>query len=299
MLIFYLRPARSKARTAATAEALSLLRDLDATAPAGGPLSDRGGVFWIDVQSQFLEKATDRLPRLGYSCAVDLLDRAADQANTEFIRWRGESFRLRRLYEENAEASRENAPDRRAFLFEDASGVVREIRGYRGDGDPLSRRGLPVYDARLLVNLVRPANAAHRKFLDPFGGIGGVIIEARASGYDVASIDIDRALRHGLSALGSSHCVGDARQLPFPSATFDAIATEPPYHESTRDTVVQALAEMARVVKGGGRIAMLCASWQADDLRKRGETLGLRSFLDSEINRKGLGVTVLAWEKPG
>ena len=47
MLIFYLRPARCKARGVAMMEALSLLRDLHVVAPPGGPLSEQGGVFWI------------------------------------------------------------------------------------------------------------------------------------------------------------------------------------------------------------------------------------------------------------
>src|SRR6266550_7501288 len=58
----------------ATMEALSLLRDLHVVAPAGGPLSEQGGVFWITVPVAALETINARLPRLGYTNAVDLLE---------------------------------------------------------------------------------------------------------------------------------------------------------------------------------------------------------------------------------
>jgi ubiquinone/menaquinone biosynthesis C-methylase UbiE len=58
-----------------------------------------------------------------------------------------------------------------------------------------------------------------------------------------------------------------------------------------------ALKEMYRVLQGGGRLAMLCAAWQADILRDQAGALGLRSYLDSLINRKGTDVVVLAWVK--
>jgi hypothetical protein len=51
-------------------EALSLLRDLHVVAPAGGPLSEQGGVFWITAPVAALETINARLPRLGYTYAV-------------------------------------------------------------------------------------------------------------------------------------------------------------------------------------------------------------------------------------
>ena len=43
----------------------SLLHDLGATAPPGGPLSDQKGVFWILLPETQLNEAEKRLPRLG------------------------------------------------------------------------------------------------------------------------------------------------------------------------------------------------------------------------------------------
>src|SRR5262245_281380 len=169
LLLFYLREARRKARAAGVAEALSLLHDLQATAPESGPLSERGGLFWISLPTEVLDQARERLPRLGYTEAVDLLERTTStrrKSSDDRVRWRGEDYKLVRMYEEEPEAMREQAPDRRVFLFESAAGEVRPVKGYRGDGKPLSRRALPVYDARLLVNLVHSPRGGI--FLDPF-----------------------------------------------------------------------------------------------------------------------------------
>lgn len=304
MLVFYLRPARRKAREVATMEALSLLRDLDVVAPSGGPLSEQGGVFWISVPVAALETLIARLPRLGYTYAVDLLEPEVGElrstgrlqkSRTELVRWQRKLYRLVRVYEEDTQLMREVAPDRRTFLLRINEGEVRSIQGYRGDGRPLSRRGLPVYDARMLVNLTGAGEGT--LLLDPFAGIGGIVIEALASGCSVTSADCDPSLQEGLSHLGGQHYVADASCLPFAAGMFDAIATEPPYHEQAKSMLIKALHEMERVLKEGGRLAILCAASQGDDLRQEAICLGLKSYLDAPINRKGLDVTVLAWQK--
>jgi SAM-dependent methyltransferase len=302
VLIFTLRPSRCKARTAATAEALSLLRDLNAEALPGGPLSERGGLFWIDLPVESLASARALLPRLGYSYAVDLAapesllgEGFKGQAEAETVRWRGQPYRLFSLYREDSAAFREAAPDRREFLLE-SEGVVRTVRGYRGSSDPLCRRGLPTEDARMVVNLVsRPAG----RLLDPFAGAGGIAISARESGCLPFSVDIDPILRYGLAHLGAQHCVADSRRLPFETASFDAIATEPPYDPGSNPVVAEALREMARVLKPGGRMAIFCAEAQADLLLQTALSLPLTGFLDTAVNRKGTACAALAWEKEG
>lgn len=295
VLICHLRPARRKARHAAVAEALGLLRDLDPVALAGGPLAERGGLFWLALPPGALPSALARLPRLGYTRAVDLLEPALGGRAAHLVRWRGQSFALLRVFEEDAGLLRARAPDRRVFLLETGSGEVRPVAGYRGDGGALSRRGLPVCDARLLVNLVGPPTGG--ALLDPFAGVGGIVIEALAAGWPVASADWDRVLRHGLAGLGARHVVADARRLPFDAGCFDAIATEPPYDAGAEELVVGALREMARVLRGGGRLAVLCAARQGERLRREGAALGLTPFLDEPIDRKGLAVAALAWHK--
>ena len=300
LFVLRLRAARRRAREAAAAEAIALLRGLSPRLETGGPLSERGGVFRLAVDAAAVEEAVDRLQRLGYSDAVDLLDPVGDAGagrgrDAELVRWRGHLHRLVRVYEEDTATAREGAPDRRTFLLETETGGIRPVVGYRGDGGPLSRRGLPVADARLLSNLVFTPECGI--FLDPFAGIGGVAIEALAAGWQVVTADTDPALRHGLAALGNRHVVADARQLPFPDRSIDAIATEPPYDPQAEGTVRMALGELARVLAHGGRLAVLAAACQREMLLAEADGLGLTLELDSPIDRKGLPVVVLVWQQ--
>jgi len=310
-LVFYLRPARRKARVAATAEALALLEDLQPTAPVGGPLSEQGGLFWIEMPTDRLAAAVERLPRLGYTDAVDLLVSVdassppvpghevsqALEMPERLTRWRRKLHRLIRVYQEDVTDLREAAVDRRLFILEMPNGEARPVRGYRGDGGSLSRRGLPVYDARLLVNLAGAGAGAGMILLDPFAGTGGIVIEALASGATVLSLDIDPRLRQGLAALGATHYVGDASKLPFAAQSIDAVATEPPYDENVLPMLNLALGEMNRVLKLGGRVAMLCSAKQRADLCAQSARLGLEQYLDQPINRKGLDTALCAWRK--
>lgn len=294
LLVFHTRPARTKARAVAIAEALSLLGDLSPTAPVGGPLGEKKGAFWITIPEGCVGEAMRRFPRLGYTDVVDRVDEVADD-DEGVVRWQKRFYKLKRLYAEDAEEARQHAPDRRVFVLETEAGGVRAVRGYRGDGQPLAKRGLPVCDARLVVNLVYSPHA--RLFLDPFAGVGGIVLEALASGYTVFSGDCDPSLRYGLAEMGARHCVTDARCLPYGAESVDAIASEPPYERQAENAVIDSLAEMARVLKPDGKLALFCAEWQADGLREKGTALGLRALHDHPIDRKGTACTVLSWEK--
>ena len=300
LLVLHQRAARRRARAAALAEALALLHDLGPTAPAGGPLADRGGVLWVELPERHLGEAVDRFPRLGYSTAVDLVEpapAAAGRARAAGGRGgRGPGWRLVRLHTEDAAGHREQAPDRREFLVEGGDGQLRPVRGYRGDGRALGRRGLPVCDARLLVNLVAPAGPG--LLVDPFAGVGGIALAASAAGWTAVTADRDPALRHGLGRLGAGHLVADARRLPLRPGSVDAVATEPPYDPTVGPLAAEVLAEVARLLRPGGATAWLCAAWQAPGLRAAAATLGLRAALDTPVDRKGTPVVALAWRKP-
>jgi hypothetical protein len=281
------------------AEALALLHDLHPSAPAGGPGADRGGLVWVELPERHLAAAVARLPRLGYSTAVDLAEAAAGRGRTgrdRRGRGRGEGWRLVRLHTEDRAGHRELAPDRREFLVEAGEGRVRAVRGYRGDGRALRRRGLPVCDARLLVNLVAPAGPG--LLADPFAGVGGVALAAAEAGWTVLTADRDPALRHGLGRVGAGHLVADARRLPLRPGSVDAVATEPPYDPTVGLLAAEALAEVARALRPGGATAWLCAAWQAPGLRAAAAGLGLATTLDTPVDRKGTPVVALAWRKP-
>jgi hypothetical protein len=300
VLVLHLRAARGRARAAAVAEALGLLHDLEPVAPAGGPLGERGRVVWVELPDRHLEAATARLPRLGYTSAVDLVvagGAGGRGRGPAAVRWRGRTWRLDRLHTEDAAGHRERAPDRRVFWFQGGDGAVRPVRGYRGGADPLGRRGLPVCDARLLVNLVAPAGPG--LLVDPFAGVGGVALEARAAGWATVTADRDPAVSHGLGRLGGAHLVADARRLPLRAGCADAAATEPPYDRRVGPLADESLVELDRLLRPGGAAAWLCAAWQAPGLRAAAAGLGLLPVLDCPVDRKGLAVVALAWRKPG
>jgi SAM-dependent methyltransferase len=308
LFVVYMRESRVRARVPAVLELLSLWGPFRPVALLSGPFADKRGVFWVALEPALAQSAILLLPRLGYAYAVDRAvpveavdaSNPAAQQDVRSTTWRGKRYDLVRVYEEDQEFTRNRAPDMRTFLLESDTGEVRPVKGYRGSGSALSRRGLPVADARLLVNLVSPATvpvSENLAFLDPFGGVGGILIEALDRGYTVFSVDIDKRLRPGLEQLGARHYVADAAQLPFEENMFQGIATEPPYHVSTRAMLSKAFGEMVRVLAPGGRLAMLVAEWQVQYLLDASENYDFRLRLASPVNRKGTDVAVLAWEK--
>jgi SAM-dependent methyltransferase len=76
----------------------------------------------------------------------------------------------------------------------------------------------------------------------------------------------------------------DLRDLPFPAASFDAIVSCLAFHGlPDRDARERACAELARVVRPGGRVALLEYSRVAHDLELGLEDAGLQ-----EVRRSGL-----------
>ena len=73
MLVLELRAARRGARRAAAAEAVALLGDLGAEEASGGPLSEHKGIIWVTIPDREVTAASQRLSRLGYTRAVDLV----------------------------------------------------------------------------------------------------------------------------------------------------------------------------------------------------------------------------------
>ena len=86
--------------------------------------------------------------------------------------------------------------------------------------------------SRACVNLTRVR--AGERFLDPFCGTGGFLIEAGLMGAEVHGFDIDaeavRGCKKNLEQYGIDYSIAvkDATELE-PKALFDAVATDPPY----------------------------------------------------------------------
>ena len=295
MLVLHLRAARRRARAAAVAEALALLEDLEPTAPGGGPLSELGGTAWVTVPRRHLRPALARLGRLGYTAAVDLLEpRHGDAGTGTAVRWRRRWWLATRVHQADEAVLRGRAPDRRSFLLECGDGRVREVTGYRGSGADGARRALPVADARMLVNLTGPPRGV---LLDPFAGAGGIALEAAEAGWTVVTADLDPVLRFGLAALARLHLVADARRLPLRAGSVDAVASEPPYDAGAGPVVAEAVAELARALRPGGRLALLVTPDQAVLARRAALAAGLAPGLDAPVDRKGLDVVALTWSR--
>jgi hypothetical protein len=298
LLVFRQPNARRKATHVAPEEALQLLRHLGARVEIRGPFGTQTGLFYLALPANSLNGARSLLSHLGYTESVQrvvMVGEKPRQRNAEVLRWKGKYYSLETVYEANKEQLREMAPDRREFVLPSKDGGVRRVVGYRGDSGSLSRRGLAVADCRMLVNLVYSPTAV--RFLDPFGGAGGIVTEAIAHGLETFSVDLDPKVMYGLRFIGARHTVADARSLPFGNERFDAIAGEPPYEETALGAVRDALTEIDRVLKVESRVALLLSPSQLEPIAERARHINWSIELAEPIDRKGLRVHVLCCRK--
>jgi SAM-dependent methyltransferase len=293
VLVLHQHPARLRARALAVAEAVSVLGDANAAVETGGPLAEQSGVAWISVDAHRLPDVEDRIGYLGYVEAVDIVEPTSAN-DRQAVGWRKRPWHLRRIHAADHDQLRRQSPDQRTFVLGSAE-KTRVVRGYRGSSAPLERRGLPVIDARLLANLAARGRPGSR-LLDPFAGAGGIVVAGEHAGYATYGADVDSEVAVGLRVLTQGrHVVADACRLPFDDAHFDGIATELPFDPSADEVVGCMRVELARVLRPGGTLAVMCVERQARQLRDG--LPSLRSHLDHEVDRKGLAVRVLVWER--
>jgi SAM-dependent methyltransferase len=280
----------------AQAEALRLLGHLGAAIVTGGPFGDPKNLFYLEVPEEKLQDVRGLAPRMGYVATIEqvAIRDTNDPISRDKARWRGQRYDLELVYEADSEAIREQSPDRRPFVLPTENGL-RHVVGYRGDSGKMSRRGLPVVDGKMLCSLVYDPSVG--RFLDPFGGAGGVLIEALAHGWEIFSTDIDPVVMYGLTFHGSRHAVADARRLPFPDGTFDAIATEPPYDRGAEAIVADAMGDLDRVLRPGGRVALLIAENHHRSVSDAAGRLPWDEEVDELIDRKGVPVRAMSWRK--
>ncbi len=140
--------------------------------------------------------------------------------------------------------------------------------------------------ARCMVNLARTPRGG--VLLDPFCGVGGILLEAGLIGAKLVGIDIDREMidgaRKNLEAsdvIDFQLMVGDARKLP--ALEVDAIATDPPFGRQTstagaqlKELYEQALPSIAGVLRRKG---YACVSSPAElELEEPAISAGLRTI---------------------
>ncbi|MBZ0299929.1 MAG: methyltransferase domain-containing protein [Anaerolineae bacterium] len=305
MYVCHLRSSRSKARVSAVHEMLALLGDYQPVPLLSGVRADQKGLFWIGVKAEYRPCVSPLLSHLGYTDQVDLLGPpnpigAEPVEGGQWMTWKGEECFLQTVYQEDRAGMRDRAPDRRTFMLQDAHGAIVPVRGYRGDGEALSRRGLPPEDARLLVNLVRPRrlNRESPPLLDPFAGVGGIVLEAIDSGFEAVSMDIDPIVQYGLQNVTHRHILASAGDLPLAGGQFGAVATEPPFHAEARPVVMKLMREFDRVLIPGGRCSVMTVEWQLEILEHDAARLGFELVLKERVDRKGTAVWVGVWQKP-
>lgn len=299
VLALHQRKARLHAKMVAQAEALRLLVGLGPRVLDRGPLVEERVRLWIALPLAEAVEAARRFASLGYTERVDAL-LPIDAPELPFpssgvIRWNRQPLKRLELVREDPRVIRESAPDQRTFLLELSDGAVRPIRGYRGSPGALEKRGLSTTDARVLTNLVfRPALG---RFLDPFAGTGGIALAARASGWTVTTADIDPRLRFGLQKISGDHIVADARKLPLDSSSVDAIATEPPFDVSQGEMLLDALAEMSRILRPQRLLSILAPQWQIALLAQRAYLLPFHQLLQEPVDRRGDEMEILVLER--
>lgn len=300
-MVCHTRESRNRATKVAQAEIMALMRDFGASLQTGGPLSEVRGVYWVTLPKKGFVTAQARMRHLGYTAVIELIvplpkEESSKAVRNKVVRWRKRDYLRVRAYQEDAEAVRESAPDRREFRLATRDGI-RDVKGYRGGGGPLNRRALPPCDARMLANMVFSHERPFR-FLDPFAGAGGIVVEAVKLGYSVATVDNDPVLRFGLPRLGSQlHLLADSRMLPLRDNIFHGISTEPPYDAGTAPLMEHLLREMARVLRFDGRIAMLVADWQAEVVERLIGEVGLLLGCSYKVNRKGTDTVLVVLTK--
>lgn len=129
--------------------------------------------------------------------------------------------------------------------------------------------------ARALALLTRPED--HDIFLDPMCGAGTIAIERALAGRYalIRGGDIDeRAVADALENFGNRHKPRDiyhwdARRLPLPNRSVDKVATNPPWgrqigsRSELHALYGAALAEIDRVLRPNGLVAILTSEWNA------------------------------------
>lgn len=300
VLICKLRPSRIKCKQLAVIEIMSLLNSFDPLFITNGPLGDVKGCISISLsKSKFLkERVINLLCYLGYTYSfycVDFdnpeLESDQDIVSINPFIWKGKKFSVSKFYEEPADAFREQAPDKRVFKLMCDDGVIRSIKGYRGDGSEMGRRALPVEDCRLLTNIVVRENT--KTFLDPFCGSGGIIFQARMRNNieQLYSVDIAKELAPGLEEYGAKHFIGAASNFT-PDRSIDAVATEVPFSNSATEAICEGFYNIKDYLSNNCVIAIMYATSQKKHIERKLIEMGYHISLSQPVDRKGTDVQI-------
>ena len=253
----------------------------------------------ITVAEMSAEEISHRAELLGYTQGIVSVHE--EQYNGEEINWhkserwpvgwlrRGNmKLLLTEIYRQDEEKRLKEAPHSRVFLIE-RDGEIKAAKGHR------YRRGLSPVDAKLMLNLARLQG--DELILDPFAGLGGILLECKRRGLRAFGGDVDMVLRPGLAEVSHNRCVmADARQLPFKDGIFHAVITEPPFDIRYRQAVLDSMPELERVVQPDGKIVLLIAHDMHEGITGYMTGSGFRLVDDFTLRRHGKLIShVLLW----
>ncbi|MDO5844153.1 MAG: DNA methyltransferase [Methanocorpusculum sp.] len=118
--------------------------------------------------------------------------------------------------------------------------------------------------ARTMVNLTHVEKG--ELLLDPFCGTGGMLLECKIMGVKAVGSDFDMEMLSGgiKNMPDGAYLRADATKMPYPDETFDAVATDLPYGQSTKieadslDALYRnSLSEIRRVLKTGKKAVVV------------------------------------------
>lgn len=173
------------------------------------------------------------------------------------------------VYVQDEHSLLNDSPHNRGFLIE-KDGRLIEAKGHK------FHRGLSPLDAKFILNIAQLSPGM--LICDPFAGFGGIVLEANRRGLTFYASDMDASLSPGLKRASGGKCtICDAVHLPFPTALFDAVVTEPSFRRIHRQSTLDSLPEIRRVLKPDGRMVLLISEDMYDAvtaiLRKLGGNL--------------------------
>ncbi|MFO8080999.1 MAG: hypothetical protein R6V07_11925 [Armatimonadota bacterium] len=233
------------------------------------------------------------MPRLGYAEALTRITREFGAGRgmehreaKKIDRWLVGEYRRDEdrvvhelIWRADDEARMERSPHRRPFKMR-IDGEVEATLSRR------QRRRLSCCDSMAMLNLARVDRAD--LVVDPFAGIGGIVMEARRMGLEAVCGDIAPALAPGLREVsGGLAAIWDARSLPLPDDCAAAVVTEPPYSDEAHADVLAAMPEITRVMAPDARAVILIDEEMAADVLTATETAGLHAQEHYTVHRAG------------
>lgn len=295
ILVFKVRNSRIKSLQLAILEAFFLLKNFDPIVIKNPPLSEHKGIFALAFESFELSRFVNFFNDLGYSNEVyqvkfdDDFNQMVDITSC----WKGKNINCVRIFKQDEDKFLAESPDKREFAILDNNNVVKKVVGYRGNGQDLGRRALPVEDCRMMINL--SMFAKDDSLLDPFAGGGGIVFQARKRSSKLYSCDIDTSLKPGLELYGANHFVGDAINWKI-DKPIQVLVTEIPFLLSVTNNVCHILTRLSDYLSNNSRIVVMCSLRQKEILQKEMSTCYYHCF-SFDVNRKGTSVSVLYFTK--